>query len=1199
MKKTKILTVLGVLLAMGITACGGGAKESEKPADTSSAAPASSESSKQSSQSSQGSQGSQSSQSSQGSQSSQDSSSSSAHTHSFGEWAPDATPVATCTDPGSESRSCECGEKESRDTPKLDHVLSEDGAVVKINSDNKKVTQKTCTRGGENVLVMPLANNSGIFKSVAGTEKETWTIGDASTFQPKEGVYKMDKGDVLVFKVNVATAVQGAEIEIGAKYTNPSVRYFYNQKDGGQYGDNPDSDAFRYYTRINNGEFVGIDYTGLMSGIFGDGTEIRYMPLGKFDLQAGENTIYIRQSNLGYRVSLEGEFRVAIGNAQIGGEDPSHEHVYSTEWSKDANTHWKVCTADNCDDPAGTKYQEAAHDKLGTPEHADEPASCTEAGKDYWKCSVCGYESFDVIEALGHDFTGQTPEVTETATCEKAGSKTTHCVRCDQDIVEVIPALDHDWDAGEPIAKDGDNVAYTKFACQRTGCNKQKIEIAAMDGTMASGSSNKAKTPDGYLKLGSNGNSISYKYNFNKDGYVANGKMYQYGFMDNWSGTNKSCTYRSGSNTDNPFNFEVTVAYANGSNMKIDLTPYADTEYQEMLETNPNGRTFEGFTNDQGQLVQCSEDGLCPIGDFTFLPGVNTITFKRCRSYNLSVLKFVFVFEEIQHTHQLASEWSYDETGHWHACTAPGCPNPKQDFEAHTLVEDTTAGTAATCTEAGVKVETCTCGYSKTSDVDALGHHMVKDTENCVAPTCAADGVYAEKCDRTDCTETQTQPHVKDVGVYNTKAKSVAADSETGAVAYDIYNCEAEGHSHAAYVWNALDYDAALTSARSSNAPKTASDNVQFGDGKVQYQDKDVNNKGTHLVYKVYIPEGVTSSILSVLSTNRAKDTNGIFSFNPSDQSPGWELVGEEFKQPTHRYGLVVNGQRVQLGYDDYPTDKNDKTNYAWFSFPARIQLVPGEVNEIELFNMGGYRLQMKSFRLSGMPQYVSTHTHEPASVWSYDENQHWHACVGADCDDPTVKLDAANHVWDDGTVTTPATVDAAGVMTYTCACGATKTEVIPQLPLNVWSLDEIKANRTNSGWDADKDWGDGVKGFKFNKANGGFTITYTADSAQTVKLQLMIAVKYSNRGSTGFWKQGSSDKTSVTLGTVDPVALSGSEPNFANVKESTVDDGGKLSVPEWFDICNVNLVEGENTITVTFLTGGYSYYICGARLMK
>lgn len=76
--------------------------------------------------------------------------------------------------------------------------------------------------------------------------------------------------------------------------------------------------------------------------------------------------------------------------------------------------------------------------------------------------------------------------------------------------------------------------------------------------------------------------------------------------------------------------------------------------------------------------------------------------------------------------------------------------------------------------------------------------------------------------------------------------------------------------------------------------------------------------------------------------------------------------------------------------------------------------------------------------------------THETATDWSYDETNHWKACVVEGCEEH--KYEEATHTWDEGTVTTAATVTTAGVKTYTCTakCGATKTEEIPATNLYV-----------------------------------------------------------------------------------------------------------------------------------------------------
>ena len=62
---------------------------------------------------------------------------------------------------------------------------------------------------------------------------------------------------------------------------------------------------------------------------------------------------------------------------------------------------------------------------------------------------------------------------------------------------------------------------------------------------------------------------------------------------------------------------------------------------------------------------------------------------------------------------------------------------------------------------------------------------------------------------------------------------------------------------------------------------------------------------------------------------------------------------------------------------------------------------------------------------------------------WSKDNDHHWHKCKNANC---TGIADKAEHRWNEGEVTTPATCTTPGEKTFTCTatgCGATKTETI------------------------------------------------------------------------------------------------------------------------------------------------------------
>ena len=67
------------------------------------------------------------------------------------------------------------------------------------------------------------------------------------------------------------------------------------------------------------------------------------------------------------------------------------------------------------------------------------------------------------------------------------------------------------------------------------------------------------------------------------------------------------------------------------------------------------------------------------------------------------------------------------------------------------------------------------------------------------------------------------------------------------------------------------------------------------------------------------------------------------------------------------------------------------------------------------------------------------SHTHTYKTEWTYDTTHHWHDCEGEACIEVS---DKAEHVWDEGRITTEATASVSGEKTYTCTvCQATKGE--------------------------------------------------------------------------------------------------------------------------------------------------------------
>ena len=113
----------------------------------------------------------------------------------------------------------------------------------------------------------------------------------------------------------------------------------------------------------------------------------------------------------------------------------------------------------------------------------------------------------------------------------------------------------------------------------------------------------------------------------------------------------------------------------------------------------------------------------------------------------------------------------------------------------------------------------------------------------------------------------------------------------------------------------------------------------------------------------------------------------------------------------------------------------NDEAAHTWNG---------GEVTTPATFEAPGVRTYTCTVCGREREEAIAQLEHAYATEWSHDGENHWHACTDEGYED--LKADVAEHDWGSGEVTTPATFEAPGVMTYTCECGATKTEDIAQL---------------------------------------------------------------------------------------------------------------------------------------------------------
>ena len=215
----------------------------------------------------------------------------------------------------------------------------------------------------------------------------------------------------------------------------------------------------------------------------------------------------------------------------------------------------------------------------------------------------------------------------------------------------------HEWNEGVDVAADEalGTVAYKKFTCKGANCNAVKIEVALSDSMLDEGSKNK-NDPAGYMKLKSNGNSFSFKFNYDA---VAKGKLYQRGVMDGWDANKGKFMFSSGKE-NGADDFELKL---NGE--KVDVSAYKNKTFEQVMTGEPQEGGLSALTDVESGVIALKE-------------GVNEINYKRVGSYNIAMTHMVFIVENHVHEWGPAQDVAADATlgtvaYKKFACTDPDC----------------------------------------------------------------------------------------------------------------------------------------------------------------------------------------------------------------------------------------------------------------------------------------------------------------------------------------------------------------------------------------------------------------------------------------------------------------------------------------------------------------------------------------------
>ncbi len=344
--------------------------------------------------------------------------------------------------------------------------------------------------------------------------------------------------------------------------------------------------------------------------------------------------------------------------------------------------------------------------------------------------------------------------------------------------------------------------------------------------------------------------------------------------------------------------------------------------------------------------------------------------------------------------HTYSSDWSNDETNHWHECTV--CHGHDKDIAHNWKAGEITK--QPSCTEQGTQKYTCECGAVKTEDIPQNEDHAWGEWTMTKEPTKTEKGLKQRTCTRDNThIETADIPVLTDNTAWNLTSKTEAS-------------CTAEGKEV---------YENAVFGTIEVIIPKTA--HTEQTDPGVE---PDCTNTG--------LTEG---SHCSVCGETLVEQT--------SIPAKGHTEAVDPAEDATCTKTGLTEGKHCDVCKEVLARQETiDMLPHSWGEFEVTIE--PTEEKDGE---------KTRTCSVCGAvetePVAKLAHTHDWSAEWSKDETYHWYDCL-KNCGETK---DKADHTWDGGTVMTEATEQAAGLMELKCTvCGETKQETIPQLEhKHVW----------------------------------------------------------------------------------------------------------------------------------------------------
>ena len=267
------------------------------------------------------------------------------HEHAYGDWTVVSEP--TETEDGVESRSCSCGDTQTRPIPRKQ---------LKVDYGFSSETNYTMT-----------TSTRGLSYKVSG--------GDAYG-----GMYKSFTTNQIANAIKYTFKIKNdgaSRIELRFGYRNTSVqpRTFSNSSDASKYTlTSRDSSSNTKIREVKDGYFK-------MNIAAGDIADIAIPMIDNLCDQFVLTAVHTEEVNF---TIIETGYVTA-------------DLHYSETYSSDDTHHWKTCT----DEGYGFISEKGAHEWVADTSKTDIPATAETEGVHYEKCSVCGKTREVVIPRLG------------------------------------------------------------------------------------------------------------------------------------------------------------------------------------------------------------------------------------------------------------------------------------------------------------------------------------------------------------------------------------------------------------------------------------------------------------------------------------------------------------------------------------------------------------------------------------------------------------------------------------------------------------------------------------------------------------------------------------------------------------------------------------------------------------------------------